>query len=117
MTCARVVVCQNSVVILDRIAELKIREALAKGKFDNLPNAGQPIDLDGYFQTPAEWRLAYSILKSAKCLPEEVELLNEIASLERASADDALDAAGARHRRIRDLRLRLAILLDRKRRP
>src|SRR3954470_14570374 len=63
-------------VIFDRIAELKIREAIAEGKFDHLPNAGQPLDLDEYFQTPAEWRLAYSILKSAKCLPEEVEVLN-----------------------------------------
>ena len=103
-------------MIFDRIAELKIREALAEGKFDNLPNAGQPLDLEEYFQTPAEWRLAYSILKGAKCLPEEVELLNEIASLERRLADDAPDAAAARRRRIRDLRLRLAILLDRNRR-
>jgi hypothetical protein len=103
-------------VIFDRIAELRIREALAEGKFDNLPNSGQPLDLDEYFQTPAEWRLAYSMLKSAKCLPEEVELLNEIASLERVSAADALDVAGARRRRIRDLRLRLGILLDRNRR-
>jgi hypothetical protein len=101
-------------VIFDRIAELKIREAIAEGKFDNLPNAGQPLDLDEYFQTPPEWRLAYSILKSAKCLPEEVELLNEIASLERA--DDAADTAAARRRRLRDLRLRLGVLLDRKRR-
>jgi DnaJ-like protein len=102
-------------VIFDRIAELKIREGIADGKFDNLPNAGQPLDLEDYFQTPAEWRLAYSILKSAKCLPEEVELLNEIASLERSNAE-AVDAQGARRRRLRDLRLRLGVLLDRKRR-
>ena len=89
-------------VIFDRIADLKIREAIEEGKFDNLPNAGQPLDLDEYFQTPPEWRLAYSILKSAKCLPEEVELLNEIASLEQV-ADDAADAVES-------------ILLDRKRR-
>jgi len=68
-------------VIFDRIAELKIREAIAEGKFDRLPNAGQPLDLEEYFQTPAEWRLAYSVLKSAKCLPAEVELLNEIAGI------------------------------------
>jgi hypothetical protein len=102
-------------VIFDRIADLKIREAIEEGKFDNLPNAGQPLDLDEYFQTPAEWRLAYSILKSAKCLPEEVELLNEIAALERTGVDGAVDA-DARRRRLRDLRLRLGVLLDRKRR-
>ncbi|HEY7172415.1 MAG TPA: DUF1992 domain-containing protein [Vicinamibacterales bacterium] len=103
-------------VIFDRIADLKIREAIEEGKFDNLPNAGQPLDLDEYFQTPAEWRLAYSILKSAKCLPEEVELLNEIAALERTGVDGAVDADAARRRRLRDLRLRLGVLLDRKRR-
>jgi DnaJ-like protein len=103
-------------VIFDRIAELKIREGIAEGKFDNLPNAGQPLDLEEYFQTPAEWRLAYSMLKSAKCLPEEVELLNEIASLERSNAENAVDAEGARRRRLRDLRLRLGVLFDRRRR-
>jgi len=104
------------VVIFDRISELKIREAIADGKFDRLPNAGQPLDLEEYFQTPAEWRLAYSMLKSAKCLPEEVELLNEIAGIERSAGTDAADADGRRGRRLRDLRLRLAVLLDRKRR-
>jgi hypothetical protein len=103
-------------VIFDRIAEIKIREAIAEGKFDRLPNAGQPLDLEEYFQTPAEWRLAYSMLKSAKCLPEEVELLNEIASIERAAGNNAAAAEGAQRRRLRDLRLRLAVLLERKRR-
>jgi DnaJ-like protein len=103
-------------VIFDRIAEFKIREAIAEGKFDHLPNAGQPLDLEEYFQTPAEWRLAYSMLKSAKCLPEEVELLNEIARLEAADTA-AANPDDARRRRLRDLRLRLAVLLERKRRP
>jgi len=103
-------------VIFDRIAELKIREAIAEGKFDRLPNAGQPLDLEEYFQTPAEWRLAYSVLKSAKCLPAEVELLNEIAGIERAAGHAAAQTDSTRGRRLRDLRLRLAILLERKRR-
>ena len=53
-------------MIFDRIAELKIREAITEGKFDNLPNAGQPIDLEDYFRTPPEMRLASD--------PEEREL-------------------------------------------
>jgi hypothetical protein len=99
-------------VIFDRIAELKIRDAITEGKFDNLPNAGQPIDLEDYFRTPPEMRLAHSILKSANCLPEELELLNEIAALERAVANEGKDAAQAR-RRLRDCRLRLGVLLER----
>jgi hypothetical protein len=105
-------------VIFDRIAELKIREAISEGKFDKLPNAGQPIDLQEYFETPADMRLAYSILKSANCVPEEVELLREIARLERALASDdsqSVESADVYRRRLRDSRVRLAVLLERNR--
>ena len=62
--------------------------------------------------------MAYSILKSARCLPEEVELMNEVAALDRELGETAVDsdAHAQRRRRLRDRRLRLAILLDRKRR-
>jgi Domain of unknown function (DUF1992) len=105
-------------VSLERIAEEKIRDAIARGEFDNLPGAGKPIDLEEYFRTPEELRMAYSILKSARCLPEEVELMNEIAALDRELGETAVDsAAGAQlRRRLRDRRLQLAILVDRKRR-
>ena len=64
-----------------------IREAMARGEFDNLPGAGKPIDLTAYFNTPEEVRLAYSVLKNAGILPQEAELLQEIAALkERAEA-------------------------------
>lgn len=105
-------------MIFDRIAELKIREAISEGKFDKLPNAGQPIDLQEYFETPADMRLAYSILKSANCVPEEVELLREIARLERALASDdsqSVESADVYRRRLRDSRVRLAVLLERNR--
>lgn len=67
----------------DRIADRKIREAMQEGEFDDLPNRGKPVDLDEYFKWPADMRMAYSVLKGAGCVPEEVELLNEIAALER----------------------------------
>ena len=66
------------------IAEKRIREAIAQGQFENLPGTGQPLDLEAYFSTPEEVRMAYSILKNAKCAPAEVELLNEVSRLERA---------------------------------
>ena len=69
-----------------RIAEQRIREALALGEFDNLPNAGQPLNLEDYFATPADLRMAYSILKNANCAPAEVEALKEIAGLKQAIA-------------------------------
>ena len=101
----------------EHLAERKIREAMAQGDFDNLPGAGKPIDLDEYFRTPEPLRMAYSILKSARCLPEEVELMNEIAALDRELGDTTnADARQRLHRRIRDRRLQLAMALDRARR-
>jgi hypothetical protein len=69
-----------------RVAENRIREAVAQGLFENLPGAGQPLNLEEYFNTPEDLRIAYSILKSANCAPAEVELASEIARLERALA-------------------------------
>jgi hypothetical protein len=69
-----------------RIAENRIREATAQGQFENLPGAGRPLNLEEYFSTPEDLRMAYSILRSANCAPAEVELLNEISRLERAIA-------------------------------
>ncbi len=101
---------------LDKVAENKIREAIARGEFDNLVGAGRPIDLEDYFRTPEDLRMAYSVLKSARCLPEEVELMNEIASLDRelGKAGDE-SARAALSRRLRDRRLQLALALDRRR--
>jgi len=69
---------------LSRIAENRIREAIAAGKFDNLPGAGQRLDLEEYFSAPEDLRMAFSILKNARCTPAEVELLKEIARVKKA---------------------------------
>ena len=89
---------------------------MAEGVFDELPNAGQPLDLEEYFATPEDLRMAFSILKNAKCAPAEVELLKEIAALERQAAD-AVDAAArtAFQRALADRRTELNILLERAR--
>lgn len=62
---------------LDKFVEEKIQEAIAKGEFDNLKGKGKPIDLTAYFNTPSEFRVGYSLLKSNKFVPEEVEILKE----------------------------------------
>ena len=64
-----------------RNADEKIKEAIARGEFDNLPGKGKPLDLDAYFATPEDLRMGYSILKSADIIPEEMELLKQIAGL------------------------------------
>src|SRR5262249_23932403 len=62
----------------------KIKEAIARGEFDNLPGKGKPLDLDGYFATPEHLRMGYFILKSANIIPEEMELLRQIESLKKS---------------------------------
>src|SRR3954470_10175951 len=60
--------------VLRRLADRRIEEAMREGKFDNLPGAGQPIDLE---PMPAEesarmmwW--AIRLLKQNDFVPEEV---------------------------------------------
>lgn len=63
------------------IAEDKIRQAMARGEFDNLPGAGRPLLLDDDPMVPEELRTAYRILKNAGCIPPELELRKEIITL------------------------------------
>ena len=65
----------------DKIVEALIKEAQARGEFDNLPGEGKPIDLTAYFETPEEVCLAQSLLKNAGMISPEVQLLKEIAEL------------------------------------
>ena len=67
-----------------RNADEKIKEAIARGEFDNLPGKGKPLDLDAYFATPEHLRMGYSILKSADIIPEEMDVLKEIEGLKKS---------------------------------
>ena len=67
-----------------RNADEKIKEAIAKGDFDNLPGKGEPLDLDAYFATPEDLRMGYSILKGADIIPEEMQLLKQIEGLKKS---------------------------------
>jgi hypothetical protein len=69
-----------------RVAESRIREAIANGEFENLPGSGKPLNLEEYFSTPEDLRMAFSILKNANCAPAEVELLKELSRLQDAVA-------------------------------
>ena len=96
-----------------RIAENRIREAMAQGQFENLPGAGRPLNLEEYFSAPEELRMAYSILKSANCVPAEVELLNEVSRLERTIAETAsATARQSLQRALTDRQAQLAVMLE-----
>lgn len=102
---------------IESAIEQKIREAMARGEFDNLSGSGKPLDLDAYFNTPEDLRMAYSILKSNSFVPEEIELMNEIASLKEklGTMEDGPDTAAMRNK-INERSLALSLLLDRRRR-
>ncbi|HEV7701318.1 MAG TPA: DUF1992 domain-containing protein [Pyrinomonadaceae bacterium] len=90
---------------------------MARGDFDNLKGKGQPLDLDSYFTTPDELRMAHSILKSNDFVPEEVEMLNDIARLKseiKACVDDTRRSEIAS--RLREKQLAVTIALEKYRR-
>jgi hypothetical protein len=66
---------------LGKFIEEQIRKAIEAGEFDNLEGAGKPLDLNTYFNTPEDVRMGYSVLKSAKVVPEEVDRLKEIGEI------------------------------------
>lgn len=66
---------------LGKFIDEQIRNAIEAGDFNNLEGAGKPLDLDAYFNTPEDLRMSYSVLKSSKFVPEEVERLKEIGEL------------------------------------
>jgi hypothetical protein len=105
--------CDNVSMPFSHIAEKRIREAIAQGQFENLPGAGQPLNLEEYFSTPEEVRMAYSILKNANCAPAEVELLNDVSRLERAVAQTVdVTARESLQRELTNRRTQLAIVFE-----
>jgi Domain of unknown function (DUF1992) len=97
------------------IAEQRIREAMDQGFFDNSPYRGRPVHLEENGSIAPELRMAFKVLKDAGCLPPEVELRREVASL-----SELLDtiAEGPQRQRIRrelcDRALRLELLRRRR---
>jgi hypothetical protein len=65
-----------------RVVEERILEAQRAGAFDNLPGKGKPLRFDDESWVPEDLRVAYHVLKNARVLPPEAELLKEIHTLE-----------------------------------
>ncbi len=72
--------------MFDKTIDAIIEEAMKRGKFDDLPGKGKPLDLTAYFETPEDLRAAHSMLKNAGFTPREVDLLKEIAELKKILA-------------------------------
>jgi len=66
----------------EKIVEQRIKEAMEKGEFENLPGKGKPIPLEDDSHVPEDLRLAYKLLKNADCLPPELLEKKEILQME-----------------------------------
>ncbi len=102
---------------LARLAESKIRTAIARGEFDNLPGQGEPLELEDLSRVPAELRMGFKLLRNAGCLPPELEARKEAARLGTLVAATGDANERARLSRLRaDAVLRYQLLADRRRR-
>lgn len=60
--------------LFSKIAEDKIKEAIKKREFENLPGIGQPLEIkDNFPGMSDEWKMAYRVLKNAGYSPEDVK--------------------------------------------
>jgi hypothetical protein len=92
----------------------EIKKAIEAGEFDNLEGAGRPLDLTSYFNTPEEFRMGYSVLKSSKFVPEEVERLKEIGELKEKIANCKNDEEKIKLKKVlQERELAFAILMER----
>ena len=94
-----------------------IKQAIAKGEFDDLPGKGKPLDLSAHFETPEHLRMGYSMLKGAEFVPEEVQLLKDMAAL-REELKSCRDEGRKREltKALQDKGITYSLLMERARR-
>ena len=92
---------RNPFAALERIAEERIREAIQRGEFENLPGSGEPLKFDDELHIPDDLRMAYKVLKNADCLPPELELKKEIKTAEDLLSE--LKDEGEKYRQIKKI--------------
>jgi hypothetical protein len=118
----------------ETLVEKKIREAMEKGEFDNLPGTGKPLDLSENPFEPPDLRMVHKLLREAGFAPAwieerkaiEAELLQARTILARASklydhegkrtgsgSGDSDSETGERARVVREFREKVAELNQR----
>ena len=56
----------------ETIVEARIRDAIARGEFDDLAGKGRPLAFEDLSAVPHDLRAAYLLLNNAGVLPEEM---------------------------------------------
>lgn len=93
-----------------------IKAAIDRGEFKNLEGEGKPINLDDYFATPEDVRMGYSVLKSNKIVPEEVDRLKEIGELRERLKSCSEEERPGLAKLLRGRELAFAMILERNKR-
>jgi hypothetical protein len=108
---------QRLKLLEDHIGQ-SLAESVANGELRSAPSFGKPLDFgDGYYDTPAELRMAMKILKDAGVVPPEVEFMQQIEAL-RQSLEGAPDSdeTRAKRQRLSEMQQQLALRLEKLRR-
>jgi hypothetical protein len=107
---------QPTLRLIQTIAESRIRDAIARGEFDDLAGKGRPLPLEDLSTVPEDLRSGYLLLKNAGVLPEEMQIRKEMVTLE-ALLDACVDPQ--ERNRLRDdlnwKRIRYQVLMERRR--
>lgn len=94
--------------LLDALVEQRISAAAARGEFDNLPGAGEPLEFDDDALVPEEVRVANRIMKNAGFVPPAVEHLRALCDLQN-EAGSTEDPAPRRKLQAKMLALDMAL--------
>jgi|WetSurSiteA1Bulk_404760.scaffolds.fasta_scaffold61389_1 hypothetical protein len=91
-----------------------IRNAIERGEFGNLKGKGKPLNLNDYFNTPEDIRLAYTLLKNSGYIPDEVQLLNQISEIKRKIPEEKNESQLKELRKqLRDVQLKYDLRMER----
>ncbi len=98
---------------VERMVELRFREAEARGEFSGLRGAGKPLPPDDLAWLPEDARIEALTVRLAGGVPTEVVLMREIAQLREALATAGSAEAGPLRTRLRNRALELSVLFER----
>ncbi len=107
---------RQTLSLIEKIAEARIRDAIARGEFDDLAGKGRPLALEDLSAVPEDLRSGYLLLKNAGVLPEEMQIRKEMVTLE--ALVDACEDPQERTRLRDDLNwkmIRYRVLMERRR--
>lgn len=99
---------------LDEAIADHLAEAARSGELRSAPSFGKPMaEMEGWNETPVEFRLPFKILKNAGVVPPEIELFHRRAELRQQLADCAVESRRmALQQRLSELEQLIALRLE-----